>query len=92
MCYGVTMMNNKTTIEYTLPVELASGFINNDWSILDYIGDSEYDKSIAQFVLDCERNGIDFVDADTENVSFVKYHDLSDYGVLATDCCTFYAG
>ena len=91
MCYGVTMMNNKTTIEYTLPVELASGFINNDWSILDYIDDAEYTKCVGQFIAQCDYDGIDFVDADVENVSFVKYHDLADYGVLACECCTYTA-
>jgi len=85
-------MNNKTTTtEYILPAELACGFINNDWSILDYINDAEYTKCVEQFIAQCDYDGIDFVDADTENVSFVKYHDLADYGVLASDCCTFYA-
>ena len=76
---------------YILPVELASGFINNDWSILDYIDDAEYTKCVEQFIQQLEYDGVDFVDADTENVSFVKYHDLSDYGVLASDCCEYVA-
>ena len=89
-----TMGMNKTntmTTTYTLPVELASGFINNDWSILDYIDDAEYTKCVEQFIAQCDYDGVDFVDADTENVSFVKYHDLSDYGVLASDCCEYIA-
>ena len=88
---GMNQMTNTMTKTYTLPVELASGFINNDWSILDYIDDAEYTKCVEQFIAQCDYDGINFVDADTENVSFVKYHDMSDYGVLACDCCTFYA-
>ena len=88
---GMNQMTTMTTQTYTLPAELASGFINNDWSILDYIDDAEYTKCVEQFIAQCDYDGINFVDADTENVSFVKYHDLADYGVLATDCCTFYA-
>ena len=83
------MIKTKTTIEYILPTELACGFINNDWSILDYINDAEYTKCIEQFIQDLEYDGVTIVDVDTENVSFVKYHDLSDYGVLATECCTY---
>ena len=77
--------------EYTLPVELASLFINNDWSILDYIDDAEYTKCVEQFCQQLEYDGVSIVDADVDNVEFVKYHDLADYGVLASDCCTFYA-
>ena len=44
-----------------------------------------------QFIAQCDYDGIDFVDVDTENVSFVKYHDLADYGVLACDCSTYIA-
>ena len=32
----------KTQHVYTLPTELASLFINGDWSIVDYIGDDLY--------------------------------------------------
>ena len=78
-------------ITYTLPVELASGLINNDWSILDHINDDEYTKCVGQFVNQLDYDGITIVDADVDNVSFVKYHDLSDYGVKAAECCTFYA-
>lgn len=83
-------MKNKTTT-YILPAELASGFINNDWSILDYIDDAEYTKCVEQFCQQLEYDGVSIVDADTENVSFVKYHDLANYGVLATECCEFTA-
>lgn len=82
---------NKPMTTYTLPVELASLFINGDWSIVDYIGDDLYEESINAFLKELELDGVDIVDADVDNVSFVKYHDMSDYGVLATDCCTFYA-
>ena len=78
-------------VTYTLPVELASAFINDDWSILDYIDDPEYTKAVNYFLGELEYDGVEIVDADVENVSFVKYHDMADYGVLATDCCTFYA-
>lgn len=92
MCFNICMIKTNTmTQTYTLPVELASGFINNDWSILDYINDAEYTKCVEQFIQQCDYDGVSFVDADVENVEFVKYHDLADYGVLATDCCTFYA-
>jgi len=80
-----------TTMMYTLPAELASYFINGDASIFDYIGDEEYTKCVEQFERDLDYHGHSIVDADVDNVSFVKYHDLADYGVLATDCCTFYA-
>ena len=83
--------NAPLTQTYTLPAELASGFINNDWSILDYIDDAEYTKCVEQFIAQLEYDGVSIVDADTENVSFVKYHDLSDYGVLASDCCEYIA-
>ena len=76
---------------YTLPAELASGLINNDWSILDDIDDTEYTKCVCQFLQQCEYDGVDFVDADVDEVFFAKYHDLADYGVKAAECCTFYA-
>ena len=79
------------TQTYTLPVELASLFINNDWSIVDYIGDDLYEESINAFLKELELDGVEIVDADVDNVEFVKYHDLADYGVLAADCCTFFA-
>ena len=82
---------DKPMTTYTLPAELASGFINNDWSILDYIDDAEYTKCVDQFCQQLDYDGVSIVDADVENVSFVKYHDLSDYGVKAAMCCTFTA-
>ena len=77
---------------YTLPSELASGFINNDWSILDYIGDKEYDKAVAQFVLDIEREGLQIIDVVEDSERFIKYHDMKDYGVLACDCSDYIVG
>jgi len=83
------MIKTKTTIEYILPTELASGFINNDWSILDYIDDAEYTKCVEQFIQDLEYDGVTIIDVDTEESEFVKYHDLADYGVLAAQCSKY---
>ena len=80
-----------TTIEYILPTELASGFINNDWTILDYIDDSEYTKCVEQFIQQLEYDGVNIIDVDTDESSFSKYHDLIDYGVLATQCSVYTA-
>jgi len=73
---------------FILPSELASGFINNDWSILDYIDDAEYTKCVHQFIAQCDYDGLTCMDVDNEE-SFVKYHDLADYGVLPTTCSTY---
>jgi len=85
---------NKThdTIEYTLPTELASLFINNDWSIVDYIDDEHYEEAINNFLYELELEGHEIIDIiDDGNPEFVKYHDLADYGVLACDCSTYIA-
>ena len=74
--------------EYTLPTELASGLINDDWTFLDYIGDKEYDRIIAKFLLDLDNEGLFCYEVKDDN-RFEKYHDLVDYGVLACDCSTF---
>ena len=74
--------------EYTLPTELASGLINDDWTFLDYIGDKEYDRIIAQFLLDLVLEGLFCYEVKDDN-RFEKYHDLADYGVKACDCSTF---
>ena len=74
--------------EYTLPTELASGLINDDWTFLDYIGDKEYDRIIAQFLLDLDNESLFCYEVKDDN-RFEKYHDLVDYGVLACDCSTF---
>lgn len=82
---------NKTTTEYILPTELASLFINNDWSIVDYINDEYYEESINAFLKELEFDGKEIVDVVEDSNEFVKYHDLSDYGVLACDCSKFIA-
>ena len=74
--------------EYTLPTELASGLINDDWTFLDYIGDKEYDRIIAQFLIDLDNEGLFCYEVKDDN-RFEKYHDLVNYGVLACDCSTF---
>lgn len=76
---------------YTLPVELAPCFINDDWSILDYIDDAEYTKCVKQFCQQLDYDGVSIVDADVEDVFFARWHDLADYGVKAAECCTFIA-
>ena len=91
LCYGVTMMNNKATTEYILPTELASLFINNDWSIVDYINDEYYEESIHAFLKELELDGKEIIDVVEDSNEFVKYHDLADYGVLACDCSKFIA-
>ena len=81
-------MRTKT---YTLPSELASYFINGDASIFDYIGDKLYEQAVSEFEQQLEYDGVSIYDADVDAASFIKYHDLADYGVKATDCCVFYA-
>lgn len=74
--------------EAILPTELASAFINNDWSILDYINDKEYEKCINQYLAELNAEGYDVVDVLDDN-SFCHYHDMTEYGVLPCDCSTF---
>jgi len=91
------MMNNKTTMPltnetvYTLPTELASVFINNDWSIVDEINDEYYEEAINAFLKELEILGKEIIDVVEDSNEFVKYHDLADYGVLACDCSKFVA-
>ena len=80
--------NNDNYVDMILPTELASGLINNDWSFIDYIGDEEYAKIINYFTNELAEEGLDCVDV-YDDSSFVSYHDLTDDGVLATDCSTF---
>ena len=77
------------TETYTLPTELASLFINNDWSIVDYIGDDLYEESINGFLKELELDGGEIVDVVDDSDTFRKYHDMSDYGVLACDCSDY---
>ena len=79
----------KTQQVYTLPTELASLFINGDWSIVDYIGDDLYEEAITAFVKELELAGLDVVSIVEDTDRFVKYHDMSDYGGLAWDCSDF---
>ena len=79
----------KTQHVYTLPTELASLFINGDWSIVDYIGDDLYEEAITAFVKELELAGLDVMSIVEDTNRFVKYHDMSDYGVLACDCSDF---
>ena len=80
-----------TTVMYTLPSELASYFINGDASIFDYIGDKEYEKCVEQFERDLEYDGVTIIDVVENSESFVKYHDMADYGVKAATCCEYIA-
>ena len=91
-CYHMGMNKTKTTTtEYTLPTELASLFINNDWSIVDYIDDEYYEEAITNFLYELELEGHEIFDVVDNSESFTKYHDMSDYGVLACECSTFIA-
>ena len=81
----------KTQHTYTLPTELASLFINGDWSILDYVDDNEYTKCVQQFIADLDYDGVTIMDMVYDSNRFVKYHDMADYGVLATECSDYIA-
>jgi len=83
-----TKYDNDKYVEMILPTELASGFINNDWSFLDYFGDEWYTDCVNQLCQDLEHNGLYCVDVMNDD-GFCKYHDMSDYGVLATNCSSF---
>ena len=80
--------NNEKYCEMILPTELASGLINNDWSILDYVDDAEYTKIVKQFMRQLEYDGLDCVDV-IDDDSFTGIHDMTEYGVLATNCSSF---
>ena len=79
----------RTQHTYTLPTELASLFINGDWSIVDYIDDEHYEESIMAFLHELELAGLSIVSIVEDSNRFVKYHDMSDYGVLACDCSDY---
>ena len=74
--------------EAILPTELASAFINNDWSILDTINDVEYEKCINHYIAELDYHGYTVVDV-MDDDSFCEYHDMTEYGVLPCDCSTF---
>jgi hypothetical protein len=71
-----------------LPTELASGLINNDWSILDYIDDEHYTRCVNQLLAELEYDGLECVDVINDD-GFCDFHDMSDMGVLATNCSSF---
>tara|TARA_B100001059_G_C17532257_1_gene426162 strand:+ start:135 stop:431 length:297 start_codon:yes stop_codon:yes gene_type:complete len=80
--------DNDKYCEMILPTELASGLINNDWSILDYVDDAEYSKCVNQLMQQLEYDGLDCVDVINDD-SFTSMHDMVEYGVLATNCSSF---
>ena len=82
----------KTQHVYTLPTELASLFINGDWSIVDYIDDEHYEESINAFLKDLELENLQIISIIEDTDRFVKYHDMMDYGVLACDCSDYVVG
>lgn len=84
-------MKTKTQHTFTLPTELASLFINGDWSIVDYVGDEHYEESITAFVKELELDGVEIIDIKEDTNRFVKYHDMAHYGVLACDCSDYIA-
>lgn len=72
-----------TIEEFTLPDSWASPLINDDWTGID---DTEEQKIILQFLAD--HPSLCCMDV-KEDSSFMKYHDVSEYGVLASNCSTF---
>ena len=82
----------KTQQVYTLPTELASLFINGDWSIVDYIDDEHDEEAINAFLKELEFDGVDIISIVEDSNRFVKYHDMMDYGVLACDCSDYVVG
>ena len=80
--------DNDKYVEMILPTELASGLINNDWSILDDIDDEHYTRCVNQLLAELEYDGLDCVDVINDD-GFCKYHDMSEYGVLGTNCSSF---
>ena len=74
--------------EVYLPTELASLFINGDPSILDYIDDEDYSTVIANYADELENDRLRVIDV-LDDSSFCSYHDMTEYGVLPTNCSTF---
>ena len=77
------------TETYTLPTELASLFINGDYSIVDYVDDNLYEESITAFLKELDIEGGEIIDVVEDSNGFREYHDMSDYGVLACDCSDY---
>ena len=82
-------MRTKTQHVYTLPTELASLFINGDWSIVDNLDDDLYEEAINAFLLELDFDGLSIVSMVDNTDRFVKYHDMADHGVLACNCSDF---
>ena len=80
--------DNDKYCEMILPTELATGLLYGDWTFLDYIDDEEYTKCVNQLLQQLEYDGLDCVDV-IDDDGFCKYHDMTDYGVLATNCSSF---
>ena len=80
--------DNDKYCEMVLPTELACGLINNDWSILDYVDDEHYTRCVNQLLAELEYDGLECVDV-IDDDGFCKYHDMTEYGVLATNCSSF---
>ena len=85
----MTKSSPKTQHTYTLPTELASLFINGDWSIVDYINDEHYEEAINTFLLELELEGKVIVSMVEDTDRFVKYHDMADHAVLPCNCSDF---
>lgn len=82
-------MTTKTQHVYTLPTELASLFINGDWSIVDDINDEYYEEAINTFLHELDLEGKEIISIVEDTDRFVKYHDMADHGVLACNCSDF---
>ena len=79
------------TVELTLPSDLASLFINGDYTSLDYDNDEQYEESVHSFLAELNAEGLEIVDVVEDSEHFSKYHDMIDHGVSATTCSTFIA-
>ena len=70
-------------VSYLLPEFYAGYLINGD---IDNYTDIEL-NAIDNFIKNEKLNNC--INVDFENVSFYKYHDLTNYGVLAGNCCIY---
>ena len=85
---SMEMYNDVRFVEMILPTELASGLINNDWSVLDEIGDEEYNRAVRYLMDDLDNEGLNCVSVIADD-SFCEYHDMTEYGVIGTNCSSF---
>ena len=87
---GMKQTNTMTYETLTLPTELASLFINGDWSIVEYIDDDLYEEAINMFLQQCEYDGTEIVDIiDDGSGEFTKYHDMHEFGILPCVCSQY---